>query len=128
MQERSYLAKGAKQELPLGEGSDATEPYNKYVNFFKKKQVSYILAVTARKASNSNSAVEDLFCKLGCMNRHRFGTPVFINQLLKISFNTVSLIRFSEKKNSRRFLVGAFLEKRVDYSHGFSSVFFLKTT
>ena len=24
----------------------------------------------------------------------------------------------------RGFLVGAFLEKRVDYSHGFSSVFF----
>ena len=32
-----------------------------------------------------------------------------------------------QSKRLQRFLVGAFLKKRVDYSHGFSSVFF-KTT
>ena len=31
-----------------------------------------------------------------------------------------------EKLLIKHLLVGAFLEKRVDYSHGFSSVFFLK--
>ena len=37
-------------------------------------------------------------------------------------------IRSRIKHTLPYFLVGAFLEKRVDYRHGFSSVFFFKTT
>ena len=45
---------GHASMLLLGEGSEATEPYNKYANLFKKNQVPYILAVTEPNEESPN--------------------------------------------------------------------------
>ena len=54
MHERSDVPYGHASMLLLGEGSEATEPYNKYANLFKKNQVPYILAVTAPNEESPN--------------------------------------------------------------------------
>ena len=54
-----YLAKEAKR------------PSHSTNMLTSSNKVKYIVAATALKASNLNSAVRDLFCKFGCKNRHQ---------------------------------------------------------
>ena len=75
-------------------------------------------------------------------NKYSFERVLFSNLFRILTFSNQFMYNFERfqgsegSKNSTTkklrmqfiwFLVGAFLEKRVDYSHGFSSVFFFDT-
>ena len=75
MQERSDVPYAMPQccMLLLGEGSEATEPYIQQICKpfqINKRLTPYILAVTALKASNFNSAVWGRIFIFCCNNRH----------------------------------------------------------
>ena len=76
-------------------------------------------------------------------NKYSFERVLFSNLFRILTFSNQFMYNFERfqgsegSKNSTTkklrmqfiwFLVGAFLEKRVDYSHGFSSVFFFRYT
>ena len=97
MQKRIDVPYGYASMLLHCEKSEATESYNKNRNLLKY-HVTFILAVTAPKASNLNSAVWDRIIIFCCINRHQNNlSPIrlelVLNKLTKSSTALKSVSR-----------------------------------